>query len=358
MAKKRILAIGGDGVGPEVVDATCYVLEKAKFDLEIRKPPEPPPDEPYNEEALRKMCNEADAVLFGAAGPAPGRPNRGGIMIYLRWILDNYVNIRPIKYYRGAGTCLKDASGIDLVILRENSEGMYSFFEEDLSVLKEALPNLRNRFNKSIMDYGDGKFALRIITERGAARLAKFACEYTVQRKRDGYPGKLTCVSKSNVLAKTDGIFDSAMEGEVKKYPDLSYERFYVDDTARRLLRYPKDFDVVVTSNLFGDILSDEASELIGGLGLAPSANVGGKVPYFESVHGSAPKYAGKNVINPTATLLSAKLMLQHLKMHREAKLLEDAIAAVFRDGKSLTQDQGGKATTSAFAEAVLKKIT
>ena len=356
MAKKKVVTLGGDGVGPEVVDATCYVLENANFNLEIIKPPcgEAAVEQYQNAfpEETQQLCDTADAILFGATGPTSV-----AILAYLRWILDNYVNIRPVKYYPGARSCLNDPSGIDLVILRENSEGMYSFAEGDLSMLSPKMPDYRNLIGKSLADFGDGKFALRIISERGAQRFLRYACEYTMQRKKKGYPGKLTCVTKSNVLGQTDGLFESVMKEELKKYPELSYEQYYVDDTARRLLRYPKEFDVIATSNMFGDVLADEASELVGGLGIAGSACVKGKIAYFESVHGSAPKYAGKNVINPTATMLSAKLMLDYLGMYQEADVLEKAIAAVYKDGKNLTYDQGGKATTIEFAQAVLEEI-
>ena len=356
MATKKVVAVGGDGVGPEVVDATCHVLENAGFDLEIIKPPcgeaaMKESNDAFPEET-RQLCDTADAILFGATGPTSV-----AILAYLRWFLDNYVNIRPVKYYTGAKSCLSDPSGIDFVILRENSEGMYSFAEGDLALLAQSLPDFRNMLGRSLADFGEGKFALRIVSERGARRFAKYACEYTVRRSENRYPGKLTCVTKSNVLRQSDGLFQSIMEEEVKKSPKLGYEHYYVDDMARRLLRFPKEFDVVATENMFGDILADEASELVGGLGVAGSACVEGKVAYFESVHGSAPDIAGRNIANPTATILSAKLMLDYLGMHQEADALERAVAAVYKDGKNLTYDQGGKATTMECAQAVLTEI-
>ena len=356
MAKKKVVALGGDGVGPEVVDATCHVLQDAGFDLEIIKPPcgEAAMKDYSNAfpEDTRRLCDTADAILFGATGITSV-----AILAYLRWFLDNYVNIRPVKYYVGAETCLKDASGIDFVILRENSEGMYSFAEGDLALLRQKLADFRTIMGKSLADFGDGKFALRIVSEGGTRRFAKYACEYATQRRKNGYLGKVTCVTKSNVLRQSDGLFQSIMEEEVKKSPELGYEHYYVDDMARRLLRFPKEFDVVATENMFGDILADEASELVGGLGVAGSACVEGKVAYFESVHGSAPDIAGRNIANPTATILSAKLMLDYLGMHQEAGALERAVAAVYKDGKNLTYDQGGKATTMECAKAVLRQM-
>lgn len=355
---KRVVALGGDGVGPEVINATCYILEKCGFDLDIIKPPcgEAALKELGNafpEETVRQ-CQEACAILFGAAGTASGI-----IVVYLRWILDNYANVRPVKYYEGAQSPLRDPVGIDFVIVRENSEGLYPPREGDLSVLAEGLPHYKDLISgKTFAQMGEGKYAIRIITNEGAKRIARFACEHTAQRLELGYPGILTCVTKSNVLMQSCGLFERSTQEEIKRFPQLRYEHYYVDDMARRMIRYPKALDVIVTSNEFGDILSDEAAELVGGLGIAPSGCFGGKIPYFEPVHGSAPKYAGKNVINPTATILSAKMMLDYLQMKNEASALEKAVAKVYKEGKALTYDQGGNATTTQFAEAVLRKIS
>jgi isocitrate/isopropylmalate dehydrogenase len=309
---------------------------------------------PFPEET-KKLCFEADAILFGATGEVSS-----SVLYFLRWgDLNNYVNIRPVKYYPGAVSPLKNPEGIDYVILRENSEGLYPPGREgELTTLAEKWPDFRDALSgKGLASYGEGKFAIRVISKHASGRMAKFACEFTRQRKKSGYPGKLTCVTKSNVLKESCGLFQAAVEEEIKNYPELTYEHYYIDDMARRILRYPKDMDVIVTTNMFGDILSDAAAETIGGLGLAASANVGGLKPYFEPVHGSAPKYAGKNVINPTAMILSAKMMLENLKMDRAAQALEEAVAEVYREGKSLTYDQGKKATTTQFGQAVLSKL-
>lgn len=356
MTKKNVVALGGDGIGPEIVEATCSILVDAGFGLNIVKPLHGEAalekgKEPFHEET-KKFCDEADAILFGASGGISE-----SILFYIRWIYDNYINLRPIKYYEGVKIFIRDASGIDFVIIRELSEGLYPGQEGDLSSLTKIMPDFKGKMGRALADYGNGKFALRIISERGIKRLASYACEYTKQRKKDGYPGKLTCVTKSNILKETCGLFQRLIEEEVKKFPDITYEHYYVDDAARRLIRYPRDFDVIVTSNLFGDILSDEAAELVGGLGLAGSGSFGGKVAYFEPAHGSAPDIAGKNIANPTATILSAQLMLEFLQMHEEAKALDRALAAAYKEGKSLTKDQGGNATTAEFAEAVLRNI-
>ncbi len=356
MQKKRITALYGDGVGPEVVGVTCYIMEEAEFDLDIvRAPNGEAALEEYGSvlpDETKKQCEASEAVIFGSAGPASDR-----LIMYLRWGLGNFVNIRPTKYLQGANSPLKDPEGIDFVILRENSEGMYTYAEGDLAILQERLPEFRTRHGKSLADYGKGNFALRIMTENGMKRFAQKACEFTQDRKNRGYPGNLTVVNKSNMFQVTCGMLEDAVQEELKNYPELTYRRYYVDDMARRLVRFPRNFDVIATPNLFGDILSDEAAEIAGGLGMAGSACIGGKVPYFESVHGTAPDIAGKSIVNPTAAILSAKYMLDYLGMRQEADSLENALAAVYRKGEALTTDQGGNASTTEFAEAVLKGI-
>ncbi len=356
MAKKKIVALGGDGVGPEVMDVTCRILEQAGFGLEIVTPfcgaeAFKAQGNAFPDEA-KKLCDESDAILFGAAeGPSVA------ILVYLRWFLDNYVNLRPVKYYPGALSPLKDPNGIDLMLIRENSEGLYPGREGDLSWLAPRIPDYKDPFGRTLDFYGEGKFAIRLITEKGSRRIAKYAVGLAQERKSQGFPGKVTCLTKANVMRQTCGLLRKVVEEEVGKAPGIAFEHFHADDAARRLIRFPRDFDVIVTSNMFGDILADEAGEAIGGLGISPSACLGGRKPYFEPVHGSAPDIAGKGIVNPTAMILSAKMMLDYLGMRAEGKALEDAVARVYREGKILTADQGGKASTKEFAEAVLKEI-
>ncbi len=353
---KKIVALGGDGVGPEIMEVTCQILKKANFNLEIYEPLHGEKAQKLGKdvfaEEVKKLCLQADAILFGAQGGI-SRP----ILDFLRWGLDNFVNIRPAKYYAGVESPLKDPQGIDFVILRENTEGEYPAREGDLSLLAQALPDFKDRLGKKVAEFGPGKFAVRVISEKGVKRLAEYACIFARARKKQGYPGKITMVTKSNVLAQSDGLFQRITTEECQKNPDLVYEHFHVDDAARRLVRFPKTFDVIVTPNLYGDILADEAAELVGGLALAPSAVIGGQIPYFEPVHGSAPDIAGKGIVNPTAMILSAKMMLEYLNMKDEACALDRAIAEVYREGKYPTPDQGGKASTKEFAQAVLEKI-
>jgi isocitrate/isopropylmalate dehydrogenase len=278
-------------------------------------------------------------------------------MAYLRFVLGTYANVRPLKYYTGSSSPLTYPEGIDFVVVRENLEGMYPGREGDLADMAKALPDYRDLLGKKFEDLGEGKFAVRVITKEGSDKIAKFACELARKRKQSGYPGKLTCVTKQNMLRESCGLFKERVEETLEDYPELDYEHFYVDDTARRLVRFPHDMDVIVTSNMFGDILSDLGAEVVGGLGIAPSGCYGDGACYFESVHGSAPDIAGQGVANPTATILSAAMMLEHLGMESEAQTLEKAIADVYRNGNILTVDQGGDAKTMEFAEAVLREI-
>src|SRR6266566_2021905 len=284
------------------------------------------------------------------AGPATTR-----VVGWLRWEMDAWAGVRPAKFYPGMRSPLADPDGIDLVVIRENSEGMYPGREGDIAELARALPTVRDRFGRGLDRYKDGRFAVKVVTRDGAARIARFACELARRRKARGHAGKVTCVTKSNVLPQTDGLFHAIVKETVATYPDLAFEHFHVDDAARRIIRFPKTMDVVVCMNQYADILSDVAGEVAGGLGVAPSANFGdGRWAYFESVHGSAPDIAGRGIANPTGTLLSAALMLEHLGLAAEAERLQAAVARVYRDGKALTPDQRGTATTKEMAGAVL----
>ena len=187
--------------------------------------------------------------------------------------------------------------------------------------------------------------------------MIRFAFELARRRRAEGRPGKLTCASKYNMLPRSDGLFREVAAGLAGSYPDVAFESFIVDDLAHRLVLRPHDFDVIVLPNLYGDILSDLAAGVIGGLGLAPSGCFGEDYAYFESAHGSAPDIAGRNVINPTATILSAAMLLDHLGFTAAARRLDSAVERVYADAKALTPDQGGTATTTAFCEAVASHL-
>ena len=206
-------------------------------------------------------------------------------------------------------------------------------------------------------DVGPGRFALKIITERGAERVVRFAFELARRRRGSGRPARVTCATKHNMLPQSDGLFRSIATDVASGYPDVAFETFIVDDFARRLVADPHALDVVVMPNLYGDILSDAAAGLVGGLGLAPSGCYGDGYAYFESVHGTAPDIAGRNVINPTATILSAAMMLDYLGFAEAARRLETAVTRVYAAGEHLTVDQGGTASTTTFCEAVAGQL-
>jgi isocitrate/isopropylmalate dehydrogenase len=354
---KTVVALGGEGIGPEVVGATCDLLVDAGFPVEIVTPPHgeaalkqhgtPVPDE------TKALCARADGVLFGAAGG----PATSAVVTWLRWEKAAFASVRPVKYYPGAASPLVNPHGIDYVIVRETAEGLYPGREGDLADLARVMPELRDRVGKSVGDYGEGRFAVKVVSREGTERVARFTCELARRRQARGRPGKVTCITKSNVLRRSDGFFQEIVADTVRRHADLTFEHFYVDDGARRLVRFPQSMDVVLAMNLYGDVLSDLGAEAAGGLGLAPSGCYGEGWAYFESVHGSAPDIAGRGIANPTATILSSAMMLDHMGLGAEAQRLEAAVVAVYRDGAHLTADQGGKATTREFCQAVLTEL-
>jgi isocitrate/isopropylmalate dehydrogenase len=261
-----------------------------------------------------------------------------------------------VKYYPGADSPLKNPAGIDCVILRESSEGIYPPREGDISLLTKVLPDYRDeRAGRTFADYGPGKFAIRVVSEKGTQRIARFACELALKRKQTGHPGKVTCATKSIMLKQTCGLFARLMEEEVRKHPELSYEHLFIDTITAQLLRRPKEFDLIVTSNIFGDILSDEAVELIGGNRFTSDSFLGGRVVYFapaETLSSTPVKD-----INYTSAFLAASVMLAHLKMDAEALALEKAVAKEFAEGEYNTGNQATLATVKEFARAILRRI-
>jgi isocitrate/isopropylmalate dehydrogenase len=204
---------------------------------------------------------------------------------------------------------------------------------------------------------GEGRYAVKVISRENTERVAHFACRLAQRRKEQGYPGKVTCSSKYNVLWQSDGFFRQTVAAVVAEYSGLEYEEYIVDDFARRLVASPQDLDVVVMPNLYGDVLADEGAGTIGGLGLAPSGCYSRDYAYFEPVHGTAPDIAGQHAINPTATMLSAVLMLDYLRLEQDARRLERAVEETYAAGDSLTPDQGGSATSDEFAAAVQSRL-
>ncbi|WP_456455128.1 isocitrate/isopropylmalate dehydrogenase family protein [Methanopyrus sp.] len=323
----KIAVIPGDGIGPEVIEAALHVIEPlidAEFvEGEAGDECTEKHGDPLPEDTL-ELCREADAVLFGAAGETAA-----DVIVRLRQELDLYANIRPVRGFPG----LRELTGkpyvrddVDFVIVRENTEGLYSGIE--------------GRFR-------DTAYTLRIITEEGTRRIAEVACDLAEERGSN----VVTCVHKANVMRETCGIFREVCK-EVVESRGLEFEEYYVDAAAMFMITEPERFNVIVTSNMFGDILSDEASALVGGLGLAPSGNVGDRYGLFEPVHGSAPDIAGKGIANPFATILSAAMMLEWLGEDEAAEAVREAVGEAIREGV-VTPDLGGDKKTMEVAEFV-----
>src|SRR2546430_418852 len=286
--------------------------------------------------APRRAIDASDAALFGATS---GRS--AAALFYLRWGKATYANVRPARWLPGYRSPLARPEGIDLVIVRENLEDLYVGVEGELAALRPlALSSPMMR--RPVADLGPGRFALKVITEEGSARVVRFAFELARRRKATGRPGKLTCATKHNMLPATDGLFREVATRLAASYPDVRFETFIVDDFARRLVAEPQALDVVVLPNLYGDILSDAAAGVIGGLGLAPSGCYGDGYAYFEPAHRSAPDIAGKGIINPTATILSAGMMLDHLGFAPAARRLEAPVEDVYADAPPANPPQGG----------------
>lgn len=352
----RVVALGGDGIGPEVVGAAVQCLRAIAPDLAVSQPLHGqaaldaglaafPPE-------LREELSRADAVLFGSVDTEKGKSRP--ILQFLRWVRDAYANVRPAATLPGVAA-KTGTGGTNLVIVRELSEGMYPGREGDLALLSAALPDYRDKLDRPLPT--SGAFALRIITEKASRRVGAYAARLADHRKRMGVaPGRITIVTKQNVLPRTDGVFRAACEAAIAEVGGLEVDHLFVDEAARRLVAIPESFDVIVTTNLFGDVLSDVAAEIMGGLPMAPSAGVGEDWAYFESCHGSAPDLAGRGVANPTATILSAAMMLGYLGRDEAAQRLLTATLAAIRDGVR-TRDLGGSAGTADFTAAVCGRL-
>jgi len=351
---KKVCVVAGDHAAPEAMWPTVGILEGMGLGIEFTRPLTGiEAVQKYGEgqglpEEAKRAIDAADTTLYGAGGGiTPGTA-------YLRFSKKCWAHVRPIKYLKGARSPLKKPEGIDWVMIREGLEGLYPGREGELSQLAPIADQVKdNRMNQPLPAHEKGFFAIKVITEKNTRNIAKFACEFARKRKAKGYPGKVTVTAKYNLLRKCDEFFRKNVEEVVRGYPDLKYEQFIVDAFCQKIVLNPHDLDVVVIPNELGDILSDGAAATIGGLGLAPSGVYGDNYAYFEPIHGSAPDIAGENIINPTATILSAAFMLDYLGFGKEADRLQRAVEKVYREGKYLTPDQGGTSSTTQFCEAV-----
>lgn len=346
---KRVCVIPGDEAAPEAVLPSLSVLKFLELNIDYLVLPSGEDAERLHgvELLYRNAIDSCDTTLFGATS------GRTTALAYLRWGKNTYANVRPVRYIPGASSPLAHPEGIDFVIVRENLEDLYVAIEGDVGELEAV--GLRNRRGEPLPL--EGRFAIKLITEANSLRIARFAFELARERKTTGHRGKVTSACKYNMLPETDGLFRQCVRQVASEYPDIEFEEFIVDDFARRIVANPRDLDVVVLPNLYGDILSDEAAALVGGLGMSASGCFGDDFAYFEPVHGTAPDLVGTRHINPTATLLSAVMMLHHMNEDEAADRLQQAIEEVYKAGETLTRDQGGTATSDQFCDAVKSRL-
>ncbi|MDW7760505.1 MAG: isocitrate/isopropylmalate dehydrogenase family protein [Acidobacteriota bacterium] len=371
MPKYKIAVLPGDGVGQEVMEAAMIVLEKIGLDAEYRtgdigwefwcREGNALPDRTL------ALLKETDACLFGAitskpkddavAELDPSLGNKGlsyfSPIVRLRQEFDLYTALRPCKAY--PGNPLNHRDGIDLVIFRENTEGMYAGVEfhplpDAMRAAMSAHPKMKP-FKDVPAD--DIAVSTRIMTRKGCARIVKAAFDYARKHKRRS----VTVVEKPNVLRETGGLMLEEARKVAAGYPDIPLYETNIDAICMWLVKNPRDYDVMVAENLFGDIVSDLSAQLVGGLGFACSGNIGDRYGVFEPTHGSAPKYFGQYKVNPIAMILSAKMMLDWLGETDKGRVIEEAVAAVIKEGRVRTYDLGGQAKTLDVARAVAEKI-
>lgn len=331
--KKMITVFKGDGIGPEITDCVLEILESAGagLDYEIYNVGEAEwkrngaliPDEAY-------ASFERNRVLLKSPITTPIGHGFRSLNVTLRNKYDLYANIRPAKSNIAVKTPFSD---VDMVIFRENTEDLYVGVEEKIDE--------------------DTVHAKKIITRKASTRIIRDAFEYAKNHRRK----KVTCVHKANILKMSDGLFLDIFEQIAKEYPEIEHNDKIIDNTCMQMVMNPNQFDVIVTPNLYGDLLSDLASGLIGGLGLLPSSNLGTDYAMFEAVHGSAPDIAGKHIANPTALLWSACMMLEYLGQKECAGKIRRAVDEVLADGTCLTPDLHGTATTEEYRDAIIRKI-
>ena len=336
----KISLITGDGIGPEIAESANCILEAIHDNLDIKFDIR---NLEAGDTALKSYGNALPDDVFQTIKDsdvclkAPVGESAKDVIVYLRQMLDLYANIRPAKSYPNMPSLRDD---IDLVIVRENTEDLYTGEEFETQ---------------------GGAVAMRIISEKASRRIAEYA--FTIARQRN-MQKNVTCVHKSNVMKKTDGLFSNVCSSVAEKFSEIKFEQMYVDACSMNLIRQPQLFDVIVTTNLFGDILSDESAQVVGGLGMAPAANIGDNFALFEPVHGAAFDIAGKDIANPSSFILSIKMMLDWLgTKHNDKKAielgtrLEDSIIQLLKSNIK-TIDIGGDKTTKEFTSEVIKKLS
>ena len=330
MTRHRVTLIPGEGIGPEVASATRRILEAMGVQIDWeeiagRSDSSSDQEKTVNQAAVESVRRNRVALKGPmATAIAGGAPS---VNVALRKTLDLYANLRPVKNMPGVKSHFQD---VDLTLVRENTEDLYSGLEH------EVVPGVVE--------------SLKIITERASTRIAKFAFEYA---KRHGRK-KIHAIHKANIMKLSDGLFLRSVRAVAAQFPQTEYKELIVDNACMQMVMDPQQFDMLLLPNLYGDVMSDLAAGLVGGLGVVPSANIGDECAMFEAVHGTAPDIAGKGFANPTALLMSSILMLDHLGERTAAERIQNALESVYREAKHTTRDVGGKASTEEFADAVI----
>jgi isocitrate dehydrogenase (NAD+) len=331
--RHKVTLIPGEGIGPEVAAATKRVIDAAgvKIDweeLSARTDSATEAGQLVNQAAIDSVRRNRVA-LKGPTGTAiaGGAPS---VNVALRKTLDLYANLRPVKNLPGVKSRFEN---VDIVLVRENTEDLYSGLEH------EVVPGVVE--------------SLKIITERASTRIARFAFEYA---KRSGRK-KIHAIHKANIMKLSDGLFLKSVRAVAERYKDIEYKELIVDNACMQMVLDPQQFDMLLLPNLYGDVMSDLAAGLVGGLGVVPSGNIGDESAMFEAVHGTAPDIAGKGLANPTALLMSGIMMLDHLGERPAARRIEAALERVYLEGKHATRDLGGRATTQEFTDAVISAL-
>ena len=335
MSKRKITVIPGDGIGPSIIESAIQILTHAGCDFEYEYA-----DaglvalEKHGELLPQATLDLIEKNKVSLKGPLT-TPVGGGftsINVSLRKKFNLYANVRPVLSFKGTKSRYEN---IDIITVRENTEGMYSGAGQKRS------------------DDNQSAEAMSIITREGAERIVTFAFELARQEGRK----KVTIIHKANILKSTSGLFLEVARQVAARYPDIQNEEMIVDAACMNLVMYPERFDVMVTTNLFGDILSDLCAGLVGGLGMAPGANIGEGAAIFEAVHGSAPDIAGKNIANPTSVILASIQMLEYLGMQDKAERIREAVRTTIESGDRVTRDLGGTASTSEFTQAIIDRL-
>ena len=331
--RHKVTLIPGEGIGPEVAAATRNILEAAGVQIDWEEIAGRADKSGDGEQSVNQLAVESvrknRVALKGpmATAIAGGAPS---VNVALRKQLDLYANLRPVRNLPGVKSHFKN---VNLLLVRENTEDLYSGLEH------EVVPGVVE--------------SLKIITEKASTRIARFAFEYARRHDRK----KIHAIHKANIMKLSDGLFLRSVRTVAAQFPEIEYRELIVDNACMQIVMDPLQFDMLLLPNLYGDVMSDLAAGLVGGLGVVPSANIGDECAMFEAVHGTAPDIAGKGLANPTALLMSSLLMLDHLGERPAARRIEKALEKVYREAKHTTRDAGGRAGTDQFAEAVITAL-